>query len=236
MAESIVFNEDCMVGMSEYPSKYFDLTIVDPQYGLKEDGRKSASRSGFVKQKNGSKIYVSADKYQPKNWDNEPPDAHYFDELFRISKNQIIWGANHFGYMPRSAGWVVWDKCNDGTDQADCELAYTSFKCATRIFRFMWSGMMQGSLSDGRIMEGNKKLNEKRIHPTQKPVQLYKWLLQNYAKPGDTILDTHLGSGSSRIAAYEFGHDFIGYEKDPDYFAAQEKRFQQFKAQQKLFA
>ena len=230
-----VFLQDCMEGMKQFPDKHFDLAIVDPPYGIGEDGRKSASRSGFVNQKNGSRIFVSADKYPVKNWDSEKPNSDYFKELFRVSKNQIIWGANHFGNLSPAACWIVWDKCNEGTDQADCELAWTSFNTAVRVFRFMWSGMMQGSLSNGRIMEGNKKLNEKRIHPTQKPVQLYRWLLKNYANPGDKILDTHLGSGSSRIAAYDMGFDFTGYEIDPDYFAAQEKRFNQFKAQTRLF-
>lgn len=235
MAESIVHNMDCMEGMKQFPDKHFDLAIVDPPYGIGEDGRKSASRSGFVKQKNGTKIFVSADKYLVKNWDNQTPPNEYFIELLRVSKNQIIWGANHFWNLPPSSCWVVWDKCNEGTDQSDCELAWTSFKSAVRVFRFMWSGMMQGSLSDGRVMEGNKKLNQKRIHPTEKPFQLYKWLLKNYAKEGNKILDTHLGSGSSRIAAYEMSFDFTGYEIDKDYFEAQEKRFKQHISQQRLF-
>lgn len=232
---SHVENRDCMEAMKEFPDKFFELAIVDPPYGIGEDGRKSASRSGFVKQKNGSKIYVSADKYKVKDWDKRPTDQ-YYGELIRVSKNQIVWGANHLFSFPPSSCWIVWDKCNEGTDQADCELAWTSFRKAVRVFRFMWSGMMQGSPHDGRVMQGNKKLNEQRIHPTQKPVALYKWLLKNYAKEGDKILDTHLGSGSSRIAAYDMGFDFWGYELDKDYFDASCKRFNQYKAQQKLFA
>ena len=232
-----VFNMDCMEYMRSVEDGYFELAIIDPNYGIGEDGRKSKSRSGFVTQKNGSKVWVNADKYTPKTWDSKTPSTEYFKELKRVSKNQIIWGANHFSdkLNVKSSCWIVWDKCNEGTDQADCELAYTSFKTAVRIFRFMWSGMMQGSNSNGRVMEGNKKLNEKRIHPTQKPVKLYEWILMNYAKEGDKILDTHLGSGSSRIAAYNLGFDFTGIELDEEYFNASVDRFNTHKSQLTLF-
>ena len=153
------------------------------------------------------------------------PDDLYFIELFRVSKNQIIWGANHFGHLAPASCWVVWDKLTGDNGYADCELAWTSFDTAVRKFTFRWQGMLQGNMSE----------KEERMHPTQKPVSLYKWLLKNYAKEGDKILDTHLGSGSSRIAAYDMGFDFTGYELDKDYFEAAEKRFNQHKAQLKLF-
>lgn len=146
-----------------------------------------------------------------------PPPVEFFIELKRVSKNQIIWGANHFiQNMPYgSPCWIVWDKMNVGTDFADCELAYTSMKSAVRKFSFRWSGMIQG----------NMKNKQERIHPNEKPYALYEWLLKNYAKPGNKILDTHLGSGSSRIAAHKLGFDFWASEIDPHYFALQEERY-----------
>lgn len=233
MAQSIAYNMDCMEAMQGMPDKAFELAIVDPEYGRREHGGKA--RSGYVKQKNGAKIYVSDGGYIKKDWDKKPADSAYFTELFRVSKNQIIWGENYYSDQFGS-GRVVWDKCNDGSDQSDCEIAFNSQTCRVDIFRFMWRGMFQGkSVLEGTVQQGNKALNEKRIHPTQKPVALYEWLLTHYAKPGDKILDTHLGSGSSRIAAYNLGFDFTGYEIDRDYFDAQEERFAAHTAQCSLF-
>lgn len=198
---SIVTNEDCMVGMARYPDKYFNLAICDPPYGIGRDGAaRTTSKHG------GRKMHIF------KNWDTSRPCAEYFAELFRVSENQIIWGGNYFvEYLPPSMGWVFWDKgqriCN-----SDGELAYTSFNKALRAVEF------------NRV----ELLLEGTIHPTQKPIKLYTWLLKNYAKQGDKILDTHLGSGSSRIAAYKAGFDFTGFELDKDYYEAQEKRFKTF--------
>jgi site-specific DNA-methyltransferase (adenine-specific) len=210
---SQVFNEDCMEVMARYPDKYFDLAVVDPPYGIGEDGGSNHSRSKIAK----SKIYT------PKNWDKEPPNKMYFDELIRVSKNQIIWGANHFiSRIPfDSSCWLVWDKENGENDFADCELAWTSFKKAVRRYKFRWAGMLQGNMKEKEI----------RLHPTQKPVALYDWILKNYASPNDKILDTHLGSGSSRIAAHKAKLDFVGCELDKEYFDAQEKRFKDFSSQ-----
>lgn len=153
------------------------------------------------------------------------PDERYFDELRRVSKQQIIWGVNYFNYS-FSPGRVVWDKCNGASSFSDCEIAYCSLHDSVRLYRYMWNGMCQGkSITEGYIMQGDKSKNEKRIHPTQKPVALYAWLYQQYAKPGDKILDTHLGSGSSRIAAWKLGLDFVGFEIDKYYFDLQEQRF-----------
>ena len=204
-----------MEGMARYPDKYFDLAIVDPPYGIGEDGGDKKRGTKGIK-----KMYIK------KNWDNRIPNKAYFNELKRISKNQIIWGANHFVEnicQSNSSCWIVWNKDNTG-DFADCELAYTSFKTAVRMFTFRWNGMLQQDM----------KNKEYRIHPTQKPIALYKWLLNNYAKQGDKILDTHLGSGSSRIAAYEMGYDFTGFELDAEYFEAQEKRYKAHIAQLKM--
>lgn len=159
----------------------------------------------------------------------------YFDELRRVAKHYIVWGCNYFSYEFAS-GRIVWDKCKKGTSFSDCELAATDLFNTVRLFRFMWNGMLQGkSVAEGHIMQGNKKLNEQRIHPTQKPVALYDWIFQNYAAPGCRVLDTHLGSGSSRIAAYEAGVDFIGFEIDPIYYAAEEQRFLDYTSQTSLF-
>jgi site-specific DNA-methyltransferase (adenine-specific) len=210
-------NEDNMELMARYPDKHFKLVIVDPPYGIGEDGEKNHSRDKLAKAK----------KYTSKNWDSKPPDELFFAELRRISQNQIVWGANHFiSQMPFSSpSWIVWDKLNSG-DFADCELAWTSHTSAVRKFQFRWNGMLQG----------NMKEKESRIHPTQKPVALYKWLLQNYAKEGDTILDTHVGSGSIIIACWELGFDFVGCELDNDYYEAAIKRFKEHvQAHPKLF-
>lgn len=208
MPLSEVYLEDCMSGMARYPDKYFELAIVDPPYGIDRDKKQN---------KNEGKWRFK--KYHVSNWDISSPDENYFNELFRVSKNQIVFGANHFiSKIPYdSSCWIVWDKRNGGGDFADCELAWTSFNTAVRKYSFYFGAE-----------------NLERIHPTQKPKQLYKWLLKNYAKEGDKILDTHLGSGSSRIAAYDMGFDFTGFEIDKDYFEAADKRFQLFKSQGKL--
>lgn len=165
----------------------------------------------------------------------EVPDKEYFDELFRISKHQIIWGVNYFDY-PFSSGRIIWDKVNGESSFSDCEIAYCSLHDSVRLFRYMWNGMLQGkSISEGHIQQGNKKLNEKRIHPTQKPVNLYRWLIQKYAKEGYKILDTHVGSASSLIAFEEAGLEYIGFEKDEQIFKSALARLEDFKSQLKLF-
>lgn len=216
---NIVHNRDCMEGMKECPDKYFELAIVDPPYGIGESGDRNHTRG---------KLAISKNYKAFSGNDLSAPDENYFKELQRISKHQIVWGANHFiQNIPNanSSCWIVWDKVNGVTDFADSELAWTSFPTAVRNFRFRWQGMLQG----------NMKNKEERIHPTQKPIELYGWLLNNYAKVGDKILDTHVGSGSSRIAAYKLGFDFTGYELDKNYWEAQEKRYQDYVKQFTLF-
>lgn len=207
MVISEVYNIDCMEYMKNIPDKFFNLAIVDPQYGIGEDGKSNHSRGKLAKAK----------QYTPKHWDNEPMSPQYFKELFRVSKNQIIWGANHFitRINKDSPCWIVWDKDNGASDFADCELAFTSFPNAVRKFKYRWNGMLQE----------NMKNKEIRIHPTQKPVDLYAYLLKTFAKEGDKIFDSHLGSGSSRIAAYKLGFDFYGCEIDKEYFASANERF-----------
>lgn len=208
---------DCMAYMKTLPDKAFDLAIVDPPYGIGENAHRTVSRSKAAKTTDWGAF--------DENWDRECPPKEYFIELERVSLNQIIWGANHMMHriIKGSPCWIVWDKDNSGCF-ADCELAYTSFKTAVRKFEFRWNGMIQADM----------KNKERRIHPTQKPVALYKWLLHNYAKPGDRILDTHLGSGSSAIAAHYGGFDFVGTELDKDYFEAARKRFDHETRQQAM--
>ena len=223
------YNMDCMEGMAQYPDKYFDLAIVDPEYGRKEDGGKN--RSKFVKQKNGSRLYVPDGGYAKKDWDQKPAGEEYFKELFRVSKHQIIWGENYYS-QSFGPGRIVWDKCNDGSDQSDCEIAYNSLTTRVDIFRYMWRGMMQGkSITEGHIQQGDKSLNENRIHPTQKPVNLYKWQLITFAKQGWKIIDTHTGSASSLIACYDLGFDFVGFETDKEYHGLGNGWLQEFKSQ-----
>lgn len=214
---SVVYLEDCVQGLKRFADNHFDLAIVDPPYGI-DINNQSQGKGGGVARKID---------YTKKDWDKTAPEIIYFNELRRVSKNQIIWGANHFiSRLPiDSSCWIVWDKDNGETDFADCELAWTSFKTAVRRFKWTWAGMRQQ----------NMKHKEERIHPTQKPTALYKWLLINYASEGNLILDTHLGSGSSRIAAYDLGYNFTGFEIDPEYYEKQEKRFKNFSAQQRLF-
>jgi site-specific DNA-methyltransferase (adenine-specific) len=216
---SEVTNEDCMEGMARYRDKYFDLAIVDPPYGI--------GFAGFEKHYGGGKAKAKTNLHKPfAGGDKSSPEKEYFTELLRVSKNQIIWGANHFiSKIPfDSSCWIVWNKINGDNPFADAELAWASFKSAVRLFEFKWQGMLQGDM----------KNKETRIHPTQKPIALYKWLLHNYAKQGDKILDTHLGSGSSRIAAFEMGFDFTAFELDTEYYEAQEKRYKAHIAQLKL--
>lgn len=216
-----VFNMDCMIAMKEFPDKFFELAIVDPPYGL--DMSQELYKRGQSCQANGYK------DHKDKDWDKNVPDNNYFQELFRVSKEQIICGGNYFN-LPVSPCWIVWDKVNQGFSFAEGELLWSSFKTSLKIFKY----------ARGNDSGFAPKLKDHfragiNIHPTQKPVALYKWLLKNYAKEGDKILDTHGGSMSIRIAADQMGFDFWGYELDKDYFDASVKRFNQYKSQLTMF-
>lgn len=218
---SELWNIDCMEYMAGLSDKAFDLAIVDPPYGI---GASESFAGETRKSGNGCALKTAFDK---KSWDSAIPNKDYFDELKRVSKNQIIWGANYMtNFLPASMGWIVWDKDNGTTKFSDCELAYTSFDIALRKFLFTWNGMIQGDM----------KNKEQRIHPTQKPIKLYEWLLTNYAKPGDRILDTHLGSMSSVIACLNLGFEVAGCELDSDYFKAGCERVAQSQKQVRMFA
>ena len=208
-----VTNEDNMQLMARYPDNYFDLAIVDPPYG----GQDAIN----VKYKDETKFKTKRTKY--KEFKNIEPTKQYFEELLRVSKKQIIWGVNFYNNFNLTGGRICWDK--KGTAFGRAELAYYSHSKSVQIFEYAWNGMIQQEMHN----------KEKRIHPTQKPRQLYNWLLDNYAKPGDKILDTHLGSGSIAIACHERGFELTACELDKEYFETSIKRIKQQIAQQRLF-
>ena len=214
-----ITNEDNMELMARYPDNYFDLAIVDPPYGLD-----FAKYNRVSTRPNGDK-YIS-NNYKKGDWDKSVPDEKYFKELFRVSKNQIVWGGNYFPFIWNygGKGFIYWHKGNPVPNFADGELAWTSFNKVAKQFDFKYYGNLEGNSS-----------TSKKFHPTQKPRQLYNWLLDNYAKPGDKILDTHLGSGSIAIACHERGFELTACELDKDYFEASIKRFKLETAQKSLF-
>ena len=218
MIKSELYLGDCVEALKQYKDNHFSLAIVDPPYGIGESHIRTKSRTKLAK-------CSEWDNYH-ESWDKETPPIEYFKQLERVSKNQIIWGANHMmdKIQKSSSCWLVWYKDNTG-GFADCELAYTSFSTAVRFLKYRWNGMIQEDM----------KNKEVRIHPTQKPVALYKWILKNYAKPGDTILDTHVGSGSSRIACFDMRFEFTGYENDKKHYNDSQLRFQQHISQLQLF-
>lgn len=209
-----IYNCDCMELMKQYPDNYFDLAIVDPPYGIGIDGQKE--------NKNNRNPKANRKHHEQKSWDNKIPTKEYFDELKRISKNQIIWGANYFveHLSHGSKGWVFWFKGQEGLTMSDGKLAYSSFDKPTRM------------VTINRV----ELLKDGTIHPTQKPIKLYEWLLTNYAKQGDKILDTHLGSGSHAIACNNLGFELIACELDVDYYNASIERIKREAQQQRLFA
>jgi site-specific DNA-methyltransferase (adenine-specific) len=208
LTNSTVYNEDCIEGMKRYADGYFDLAIVDPPYGININV--SIGRRKGDKKSNCHKFAGN---------DSSIPNEEYFDELFRVSKNQIIWGGNYMTeYLTPTPCWLLWDKgFSEDVTFAQFEMAWTSFNSSAKKYNY------------------NAAKQQNRIHPTQKPTSLYDWILQRYAKPNDLILDTHLGSQSSRIAAYKNGFDFTGFEIDKDYFEQGNKRFNEFKSQLTLF-
>ena len=214
-----ITNEDNMELMARYEDNYFDLAIVDPPYGI---GFGEFNRTN--KTTDGTR--VKANKYKQSNWDDSIPTEVYFNELFRVSKNQIIWGGNYFPFIWNfgGKGFIYWHKGNPVPNFADGELAWTSFNKVAKQFDFRYYGGL----------EGNTSASEK-YHPTQKPIALYEWLLMNYAKEGDKILDTHLGSGSIAIACHNLGYDLTACELDKEYFDAAMKRLKQHQAQLTMF-
>jgi len=210
---SEVYLEDCVKALKRFNDKHFDLAIVDPPYGI------NISNGGSYYNLKGKR---PSNPHTKKDWDKSIPPPEYFQELFRVSKNQIVWGGNYMTeFLPPSRCWIFWDKMKFVENYADGELAWTSFDANTKKVEIQHHGFLT---KDG-----------KSIHPTQKPVMLYEWQLMKFAKQGDLILDTHLGSGSSRIAAYKGGFNFVGFEIDAEYYEKQEKRFNDFKSQLRMF-
>ena len=211
---------DCMSYMATLPDKYFDLACVDPPYGIGFDGDSTLGNNSSEKWK----APLKNDKYQIKDWDKERPGKEYFDELNQIAKAKIIWGGNYFtDLLPPSGGWIIWDKgVAVGMSLSEAEMAWTNAANNIKQCKFLWSGFRKCEITE-------------RFHPTQKPVKLYDWLLHNYAKPGQRVFDSHLGSGSSAIAAHYYGVDFVGCELDKDYYDAAVNRFKLATAQTSLF-
>lgn len=213
-----ITNEDNMQLMARYPDNYFELAIVDPPYGIGMDG----GRIGKGK------------KLTKKKWDNETPNKEYFDELVRVSKNQIVWGGNYFN-LPLTKSWIYWDKMQDGYAEtfSSGELAWSSFNLPMKQIRYKYQGNYEGY--ENSITTKSSKPHLLKIHPTQKPVALYKWLLDKYAKEGDKILDTHLGSGSIAIACHDYGFELTACELDKEYYDKAIERIKNHTAQQTLF-
>lgn len=209
-----LYNIDCMEAMKDIPDNYFELAIVDPPYGGND-------AIGLKDNKDKTKQATKRTNY--KTFKNIAPPQEYFDELKRISSKQIIWGCNFYKVDGLEGGRIVWDK--KGTAFGRAEMAYYSHSKSVEIVEYIWNGMLQE----------NMKNKEKRIHPTQKPVGLYKWLLTNYANKGDKILDTHVGSASSLIACYDLGFDYIGFELDEEYYNNAQERLDKHKSQMNLF-
>lgn len=239
---SVVFNEDCIEVMKRYADNYFDLAIVDPPYGINapnmtmgsNPNRKGRDKRGELQYGNVStaqklkkgRLNGGAGKLKNRNlntmncdWDYEKPSAEYFEQLFRVSKNQIIWGGNYFD-LPPTRGFIIWNKNQPWDNFSQAEFAWTSFDCPAKLFTYSNRGGAN---------------EEKKIHPTQKPYYLYDYCLKHFAKEGDKILDTHLGSGTNRISCYKAGFDFTGIEIDKQYYDASEKLFKQHSSQTRLF-
>jgi site-specific DNA-methyltransferase (adenine-specific) len=229
-----LLNLDNLEYMSGFPDDCFDLAIVDPQTG-QDEGKRHASRPYTVKQSNGTKLRIER-THKVKEWDNAPPTQEYWNQLFRITKHQIILCENylHFDQKKNSAGRIIWNLLRDN-DFSACQIMWTDLFQKIEYFEYLWSGMMQGTGINQRTQKGNKALNEKRIHPSQKPIIVYRHLLKQYAKPGWKIFDSHLGSGSLPIACYEEGYECTATEIDTDIYNDTVKRFTDYIGQSSLF-
>lgn len=253
-----VFNCGYLALMKNMPDNFTDVAVLDPEYGIGESSKNHKSRNTPVKQKNGKKLQPKSSSYNKKDWDSKPPDDIFFSEVKRVSINQVIFGANYFTQIvgetfkpPRRenyndfikkhpTGWIIWDKVNGSNDFSDCELIYTTFNFSTFVVYYMWNGMMQGEevstdLNKAKIQIGNKQLNEKRQHPTQKPVKIYKWLFYFFNLFGQSILDTNLGLFSIVMAAHDANCTLYGCDIDEEYFDKGIKRVEPYLRQKSLF-
>lgn len=237
MSDVEILHIDCMEYLVGCCDDQFDLAIIDPPYGI--GASKPTKKPNMVKQKNGDWLRTPVKNYKAKDWDNTPFGYEMYLEVKRVSKNQIIFGCNFFDFQLKG-GRLIWDKLNGNSDQHDAEIAYCSIGNRVDIVRYMWRGMFQGlhasnDINKANRQQGNKSLNEKRIHQTQKPVALYKWILDKYAKPGDKILDTHGGSMSLAIACHDKGFNAVICEIDEDHFNDGFERFIKHTNQLTLF-
>ena len=211
-----IINDDCLNILKELPDKCIDLVLTDPPYGIGEAKKNNASRG---------KLAIAKD-YGKKDWDNKIPEKEIFDEIFRVSKHQIIFGGNYFvEYLHNSPCWLVWDKNNGNNDFADCELAWTNFKSAVRKYKWTWNGMLQEDMKNKEI----------RFHPTQKPLKLFEMILRDYSNENDLILDCFSGSGTTAVASHNLKRRFICIERDIDYYNASVERLKIAQSQLKLF-
>ena len=214
--ENTIINDDCINILKQLPDKCIDVVLTDPPYGIGESKRNNISRSNLAKAKD----------YGNKDWDITIPDKVIFDEMFRVSKNQIIFGGNYFvKYLDNSPCWIVWNKDNGNNDFADCELAWTNFKTAVRKYDWRWQGMLQQNMKNKDI----------RIHPTQKPLGLIEKILLDYSKENDLVLDCFSGSGTTAVACYNTNRRFICIEKDKEYYEKSKERLNEIKSQIRLF-
>lgn len=213
-----IINADCLEILRQLPDKCIDLVLTDPPYGIGVN-KKTVIFDGTI---HGKGFGAKRSFFAKKDWDDAIPSKEIFDEIFRVSKNQIIWGGNYFTeYLNNKSCWIVWDKENGTNDFADCELAYTSFNSAVRKYTYRWNGCLQGNMKEKEI----------RIHPTQKPLPLFQWCLQNYSNENDLVLDPFSGSGTTAVACHNLNRRFICIEKDPEYYAASVKRLEEAQRQ-----
>lgn len=236
--KSEVFLMDCMDLMASYGDGHFDLAVCDVPYGINVGNMAFVSARNPAKQKNGTKLNLPAKKYAVNDFDRATPTQEYFNELRRVSKHQIVFGVEYVNWDGMGSGRIKWNKCvPEGVSFKGYELAYCSSIDYTHEIVLLWSGLCQAkSLSEPTTQQGNKRLNEKRIHPCHKPILLYDAIYRTFAASGMKVLDTHLGGGSNRISANKNNMEFTAAEIDVNYFHAQEKRFKQYKAQLKMFA
>lgn len=250
-----ITNEDNMELMKRYPDDYF-LTFIDPPFGIK--AARPTKKPTRIKQKNGTYLNVKTIQHEHKSWDDKPADSKFGKEILRVGRNHCVWGANYFDWLvdktfetpkrkeyskfikDNPKGWIIWDKVNGDCDQMDCELLKTSFDFDTFIIKYMWSGMMQGSISNGEIMEGNKKLNEKRFHPCHKPIRIYdkifSFLKENgFINENTIILETNLGAGSIALSCINNSLDLIACDIEVKYCDISKERVKLHKQQQRLF-
>lgn len=232
-----ITNEHNKLLMSRYPDNYFDIAIVDPPYFSGPEKRKyyGNSTGNSFHSKTGVKQKIKRVEYSTSDWSEQIPDVKFLNELIRVSKHQIIFGINYFEFGDYHPGRIVWDKVNNEYSFSDCEIALCTKHESVRLVRYMWNGMMQGeSIHNPTKQIGDKRNNEKRIHPTQKPVKLYEYLLDRYTNEGDKVLDTHLGSGSIAIACHNLNRQLVASELDDEYFKSAVRRIELHISQSRL--